>query len=251
MADESTIRSGRKIGFTTLTNTVLRDKRLTLKTKGMFAVMMSLPQDWSYSISGLCSITGVGRATVRACLAELQNFGYLHREQTHTGNGKFGGSIYVLNDEPENTPLSENRTTVKRNTENHVPPSSGKPTSEKPMSENRPLQSKDQQKKERQTPIAPAEVLNILAPYVGEDPELRAAMTGFLEMRRKKRNALVTTRATTLLLNRLDKLSGGRRKLKISLLDNATERGWTTVYALKADELPAPEHNSGRGGRFL
>ena len=70
------IQSGRKNGYTVLTNTVLRDPRLRLQTKGLFAIMTSFPEGWSYSVAGLCSVTGAGKAAVRSCLDELQAAGY-------------------------------------------------------------------------------------------------------------------------------------------------------------------------------
>ena len=63
---ESVIRSGWKQQFTVLYNSMLRDRRLSLKAKGLFAIMASLPEDWQYSISGLATYTGyeIGRAHV-------------------------------------------------------------------------------------------------------------------------------------------------------------------------------------------
>ena len=81
MDKESTIRSGRKIGFTTLYNNILHDKRLSLKAKGLFAIMQSLPCNWRYTVSGLVTVTGEGRTTVRAALNELYIAGYLVRSQ--------------------------------------------------------------------------------------------------------------------------------------------------------------------------
>ena len=91
----------------------------------------------------------------------------------------------------------------------------------------------------KNTPIAPDDVLKVLIPYVGDDADLWAALCGLLEVRKKKKKPLDTVRAATILVNRIQKLSGGNRENKIALLDNATEHKWDTVYPLKADELPA------------
>lgn len=129
---ETTIRLQRKGGYTVLQNTMLRDRRLSLKTKGLFAVLLSLPGDWQYSVSGLASYCGVGRDAVRGSLRELEGAGYLAREQTHGPGGKFGGNTYLLRDE-SSVPLPENPTTVQ--------PLPEKPLTEKPSPENQAQQN--------------------------------------------------------------------------------------------------------------
>ena len=50
---ESIIRIEQRRDFTVLQNEMLRDRRLCLKTKGLFAVMLSRPGNWQFSVSGL------------------------------------------------------------------------------------------------------------------------------------------------------------------------------------------------------
>lgn len=92
------IKSGRKESFTVLYNSMITDKRLSLKAKGLFAVMMSRPDNWEFSVSGLASFVGVGKDSIRSTLAELEEVGYLLRSQDHDSGGKFAGNIYVLQD---------------------------------------------------------------------------------------------------------------------------------------------------------
>lgn len=72
--------------------------------------MMSLPDDWQFSISGLAAYTGYGKDIIRAALLELKEVGYLVQEQVHGDGGRFGSSVYVLQDEAP--PCSENPVTV-------------------------------------------------------------------------------------------------------------------------------------------
>lgn len=102
---ESKYRFGRKKSFTTIYNSVIRDERLSLKAKGLFAVMASLPEDWEYTVSGLATVAGVGKDTIRSTLNELQEVGYLIREQSHDAGGKFARNVYILQDEAP-VPLS-------------------------------------------------------------------------------------------------------------------------------------------------
>ena len=117
---ESRIK-GKKKDFTLIYNSVLKDPRLELKTIGLFAIMQSFPDEWEYSISGLAARARIGRDSVRKCLKQLEDAGYLLREQGHQKNGKFACNTYVLQDEAP--PCTEKPYTVK-------------PSTEKPLTEN-------------------------------------------------------------------------------------------------------------------
>lgn len=145
---ESKVRLIKSKGFTTLLNEPIRDKRLSLKTKGLYAVMASLPDDWEYSIPGLASICGCGKDAIRSALKEMEDAGYLEREQTHDDSGHFSGYTYVIHD-VSTVPQEEQR-----------PPSSGfpttdKPTSGEPTSGNPTLQNKEYINKRLNPPIVP------------------------------------------------------------------------------------------------
>lgn len=102
---ESTFKSGRKKGFVVLYRDAAQDDRLSLEARGLFALMVSLPENWEYTVSGLAVKAGCGRDKVRRLLKELQEVGYLIREQGHDQGGKFAANVYVLQDE---APLSGN-----------------------------------------------------------------------------------------------------------------------------------------------
>lgn len=102
---ENKIKSGRKKGFVVLFRSAAQDERLSLEARGLFALMVSLPENWSYTVAGLAKKAGCGREKARRLLQELQTVGYLVREQSHDNGGKFSGAVYVLQDE---APLPEN-----------------------------------------------------------------------------------------------------------------------------------------------
>ncbi len=120
---ESKIKLVRRRGFTLLPNQVLRDPALKLTTKGLYAVMLSYPDDWEFSVRGLAADVGCGRDMIRSALQNLEKSGYLLREQVHTKSGKFAGNLFILYDE-KTSPLP------------------GFPAPEKPLPEN-PTQSKE------------------------------------------------------------------------------------------------------------
>ena len=116
----------RATGYTVMSNYHLRDKNLKLGTKGLLSVILSLPEDWDYTIAGLAVVCGTGKDAVRAAVNELEKAGYITRTQIKAEGGKFGGNQYIIREIPEvvSAPLSGFPTTEKPTTE--------KPLSEKP-----------------------------------------------------------------------------------------------------------------------
>lgn len=148
------IRVRRSGGYTVLPNGMLRDAGLSLKTKGLFAIILSLPEDWDYSVAGLASVAGCGRDAIRSALAEMEKGGYLVRSRAHGEGGKFTGVIYTIQDTA--APLSENPTMA-----DEAPlsgnPMTDNPTLEKPSPENPTQLNKELQSKELINPHSPPE----------------------------------------------------------------------------------------------
>ena len=136
------IRVRRSGGYTVLPNGILRDTGLSLKTKGLFAIILSLPEDWDYSVAGLATVAGCGREAIRTALGEMEQAGYLTRTRSHGEGGKFTGVIYNIRDQAE--PLSGK-------------PTSAEPTLEKPSSENPTQLNKDISNKDLINPHSPPE----------------------------------------------------------------------------------------------
>ena len=63
--------------YTVMSNYHLRDKNLSYKANGLLSFMLSLPEDWDYSINGLVSISKEEVKAIRNILQELQRYGYL------------------------------------------------------------------------------------------------------------------------------------------------------------------------------
>ena len=74
--------------FTVMSNHHLRDKRLTLKAKGLLSMMLSLPEDWNYSTLGLAAICREGVDAIRGALRELEKEGYVIRRQLRGPGGQ-------------------------------------------------------------------------------------------------------------------------------------------------------------------
>jgi hypothetical protein len=222
---ESKIKMVRKGGYTVLPNQILRDDSLTLQAKGLFCMMASFPEGWDFTVKGLATVAGCGREKISAALRNLEDSGYLLREQGHSETGQFAANLFVLYDE-KIAPLTGF-------------PSTGKPSTGKPLTEN-PTQINKERIKERKNkpPIAPREVLDRVREACGEDQELLDGIIALLENRAAIRKPVKTLRAINGILKDLSTYSGGSRRTALAMLEQAVKRNWLTVYPLKPDELP-------------
>ena len=85
-------RVERTQNYTVMSNYHLRDKRLSLKAKGLLSQMLSLPEDWDYTLSGLARINAEGKDAIRAAVVELEQARYIQRRQRIDKAGKFSGN---------------------------------------------------------------------------------------------------------------------------------------------------------------
>lgn len=93
-------RVERTRNYTVMSNHHLRDKSLSLKAKGLLSQMLSLPEDWDYTLAGLARINCEGRDAIRAAVYELEEAGYVTRSRTRDGKGRLLGAEYVIREEP-------------------------------------------------------------------------------------------------------------------------------------------------------
>ena len=96
--------------YTRVSNYYLRDNSLSFKAKGLLTLMLSLPEDWDYTISGLAHFTADGRVSIASTIRELEECGYLQRTQTRGENGAFAQNEYWIYEVPQtkNAPCAEN-----------------------------------------------------------------------------------------------------------------------------------------------
>lgn len=115
-----TIHRERKSGnFTTLSNELLQDRRLSLKARGLLGLMLSLPDSWSFNVRGLATLCREGTDAVRSALRELEAAGYVRRRQPCGPGGQFAHSAYEVFEKPTTeNPATDNPTTENPATEN-------------------------------------------------------------------------------------------------------------------------------------
>ena len=111
------LRNASRGKYTVLNNGIFRDENLSAKSLGILAKMLSLPDNWEFSETGLCSIFKKdGRSSIRSGLKELEENGYLVRSRVRDESGKLTSTEWTVLDHPmfENpmleNPMLENRT---------------------------------------------------------------------------------------------------------------------------------------------
>ena len=85
----SVFRIEKNKNYTVMSNYHLRDKNLSYKAKGLLSFMLSLRDDWDYSIQGLVSVSKESTKAIRSTLEELEDNNYLIREKIQLKNGRF------------------------------------------------------------------------------------------------------------------------------------------------------------------
>lgn len=120
--------------YTVMSNHHLRNPELSLKAKGLLSQMLSLPEEWDYTLKGLSKINREGIDAIREAIRELERAGYVTRTRVRNEKGQLGAADYVIHEFPiPPKPTLENPTQDKPTLEN--------PTQDKPISENPTLEN--------------------------------------------------------------------------------------------------------------
>ena len=116
--------------YTVMSNHHLRDKALSLKSKGLLSMMLSLPEDWNYTTRGLAKICKEGVDAIGGALRELEAAGYIVRHQLRDRQGRISDTEYVIYEQPQpKAPDTPQPDTASPDTEN---PYLADPDTEKP-----------------------------------------------------------------------------------------------------------------------
>ena len=113
--------------YTVMANHHLRNKALSLKAKGLLSLMLSLPEDWDYTVKGLAYICKYGIDSINGAIKELEATGYMHRQRVRNDRGQLTTVEYTIREYPK---VADNSDT----------PIEVEPTQEYPILEN-PIQA--------------------------------------------------------------------------------------------------------------
>ena len=133
-------RVERNKGYTVMSNHHLRNKELSLKAKGLLSQMLSLPEDWDYTLKGLSLINREKIDAIREAIKELERAGYIVRSRERDEKGRLRGADYVIFEQPQ--PPTPDLPTLENPTLDN--PTLEKPTLENPTQLNKDISSKEQ-----------------------------------------------------------------------------------------------------------
>lgn len=224
----SVIRTIKNENYTTMCNTHLRDKNLSLKAKGLLSMMLSLPDKWHYSVKGLEGICKESKNTINSVLNELEDNNYLVRRRRYC-NGKISEWEYIIfeNNENHDEELLHLKNEDIENEDIEIQDIENRDVYKitKELSTNR-LNTNEYKEKN----IKKESVNSVIAEYT-ESKDLQDALHDFVDMRTKARKPL-TARAMKLSLNELDKLAVDD-VTKIAIVNQSIVHSWLTFYKLQ------------------
>lgn len=219
--------------YTVMSNHHLRDKSLSLKAKGLLSQMLSLPEDWDYTIQGLCSINKENETAINSTLKELKDNGYLIVTKKMPNETKSGRIEYVY--DIYETPKQEGK---KQDLENlgvevQVVENQGQSNTDIRITENK---VKKEEKKDV-TLFIENEIVN----YTGNE-KLRAMLREFVEYRIQKRERM-SERAFKLMLN---KLEGFTDEEQMDALETSIISNWAGVFPKHKDRGQSEQKQVGK-----
>lgn len=221
----SVVRVHKSANFTVMSNYHFKEKKMSLKAKGLLSLMLSLPDDWNYSISGLVSLSKDGKDSVMSALAELEEFGYLVRNRTTNSKGQFSGIEYNIYEQPQRDfPSAEeqkadNAKEDKANAENQPQLNTNKTNK---------LNNKELNISNINKDAFDLSPYNEILSYI-KNIELKTSLIDYIEMRFNMA-APISKRGLSMLINRLARLSNFDTRLQIEMLENAVLNNWKSVY---------------------
>lgn len=222
------LRKQQRGQFTVIDNTIFRDTTLSNKALGMLCRMLSLPDGWDFSVMGLVALSNDGKSAVMSQLEELEEHGYLRRNQIREG-GKIAGVEYIVSE----VRMSDFPYADFQHTENQH--------AEEPTQSN--------------TNISITNKSNTKELYKGLPDNLTETLYEFEEMRKSIKKPM-TDAARKRLIRELQKLAGENVQLMIKILDQSILNSWAGVYPLKGNTKPQGGANKNpfadmlRGGMF-
>ena len=109
----SVFRVEKSKGYTVMSNHHLRNHALSLKAKGLLSQMLSLPDDWDYTLQGLAQINKESIDAIREAVRELERAGYIKRSRERDERGCLRGIVYTIYEQPHAEPTPEEPTQEK------------------------------------------------------------------------------------------------------------------------------------------
>lgn len=215
--------------YTVMSNYHFREKEMSLKAKGLLSQMLSLPDDWDYSIAGLVAINKENETSIKSTLNELKKFKYLTvtkllPNETNSGRIEY---VYDIFEQPYEKQDIEKQGVENLGVENQVQYNTNNINTKKQNTDNKKESKKETFDDLINKFIAP-DGINVRF----EDPSvIRDLLQEWLKVRKSKRTAM-TNKAIELNLNKLDKLARESKMSVNEYLEEVIARGWAAFYKI-------------------
>lgn len=234
------IRVQKTQNYTVMSNHHLRNKKMSLKAKGLMSLMLSLPPKWDYSIGGLVAICKESHTSIRSALKELEENQYLIRERKNNEKGYFVYE-YTLYEVPEphtekqhtDSIYIEKQNTEEKHTVSNRELNKDKIIKEKENKEEINTTTKPRAKIKKNRISGFDEVLNKLV----SNNDLKELYKDFIEAR-EAMGTPITRQGLKVLIDRCEKLSNNNIRIQKLLLETALVNGWKNVF------LPSETHKA-------
>ena len=228
-----------------MSNYHFKEKKMSLKAKGLLSLMLSLPDDWDYNVSGLVKLSKDGKDSVMSALQELEKFRYLTRQQLFNEKGQFNGIEYNIFEMPQQeNPIAEKPISANQITENQ--------NAEKPPQLNtNQLRTKKDNKitnESNTNAISEADMYALLVEI--DDIELAELYRAYTEWRATT-EAPLTKQGLQMLIKRCERLSEYNTATQKAMLETALIQGWKNVFSPKQEEIKGVNEVLEEHGKIL
>lgn len=213
-------RVEKNANYVVMSNHHLRNKEMSLKSKGLLSLILSLPPEWNYSLSGLCAICKESQTAMRSALKELETNKYLIRKRQKNELGQFEYEYIVYE-----VPYTENAHTEKQNAQKVHTENDRQISKEKVSKDKLSIEGENKEK----------EIERILLSSV-QDEELFELYKDYIEMR-KEIEAPLSPRGLQMLIKRCERLSQNNIRVQRLLLENSLLNGWKNVFLPTETEI--------------
>lgn len=90
------VRVKKDRNYSVIYNEVLQRADISWQAKGIFAFLMTLPDDWEIRKTSLHNFASNGKYSTRKILTELEDIGYVTKKAVRKENGQFSGWNYII-----------------------------------------------------------------------------------------------------------------------------------------------------------